>query len=199
MSLVENLARRKHNSIELLHEIEILNQRGYNFTEIARKTDLSTQLISGILQLIKHGEERLLKAVEKREIPISIAIGISNSEDHELQHFLHEAYENKNLRGRALIKVRRLIEQRRTKGKALGRTNSKLYSKELTSASAVKIYQQETDRQKLMVKKAKLCEARLTFIISALKELFADENYVNLLRAESIDSLPKNLANQIKG
>jgi ParB family chromosome partitioning protein len=62
----------------------------------------------------------------------------------------------------------------------------------------VRTYRQEVERQKLLVKKAKLCESRLLFIVSALKELFEDENFVNLLRAESLNSMPKYLAEQIK-
>src|SRR6266404_2680848 len=41
MSLVENLARRQRRALDLLHDIEGLKRRGYDETEIARKTDLS--------------------------------------------------------------------------------------------------------------------------------------------------------------
>lgn len=37
MSLVENLARRQHRAIDLLHDIEGLKRRGYNDTTIARR------------------------------------------------------------------------------------------------------------------------------------------------------------------
>jgi ParB family chromosome partitioning protein len=49
-----------------------------------------------------------------------------------------------------------------------------------------------------MIRNAKLCETRLVFIISALSELFEDENFINLLRAELIESMPKYLSVQIK-
>ena len=70
--------------------------------------------------------------------------------------------------------------------------------KGLTANALVKTYRQEVDRQNLMLKKAKLCEARLVFIVSALAELLTDENFVNLLRAEAIDSMPKYLSDQIQ-
>lgn len=35
MSLVENLARRQHRAVNLLYNIEGLNQRGYDDSEIA--------------------------------------------------------------------------------------------------------------------------------------------------------------------
>jgi ParB family chromosome partitioning protein len=68
----------------------------------------------------------------------------------------------------------------------------------LTANAIVRTYRQEVERQTLLIKKAKLCEARLVFIVSALKQLFEDENFLNLLKAESIDSLPKYVADQIK-
>ena len=37
------------------------------------------------------------------------------------------------------------------------------------------------------------------FAVSALKQLFQDDNFVTLLRAESLDSLPQYLATQIHG
>jgi ParB family chromosome partitioning protein len=198
MSLVENLARRQYRTIELLHEVSSLKERGYNFSQIAHKTDLTSEYVRGVVRLLKKGEDRLLVAVEKGQIPISIAVDIAVSEDHEIQKSLHEAYETKKLRGHALIKVRRIIEQRRNKGKSCGNNNGRKNKKSLSSASLVRIYQQESARQKRMVQKAKLCEARLTFILSALKELYSDENFTTLLRAESINALPRYLANELK-
>ena len=52
----------------------------------------------------------------------------------------------------------------------------------------------EAQRQRLMVKKAKLCDARLRSISAAIKKLVRDENYVTLLRAEKLETMPKFLA-----
>jgi ParB family chromosome partitioning protein len=45
--LVENLARRQHRAIDLLHDIEGLKRRGYSDAAIARKTDLTTEYVKG--------------------------------------------------------------------------------------------------------------------------------------------------------
>ena len=45
-------------------------------------------------------------------------------------------------------------------------------------------------RQRLFVKKARLTENHLVFVVSALKRLFMDENFLTLLRAERLDTLP---------
>jgi ParB family chromosome partitioning protein len=55
MSLVENLARRRHTSIELAEEIRAMRERGYKYSEIARKTDLVTGYVRDIDRLLKKG------------------------------------------------------------------------------------------------------------------------------------------------
>jgi len=198
MSLVENLARRQHVSIEIVREIGKLKERGYRSIEIAKKTDTNPEYVRGIIRLLEKGEERLINAVEKGQIPISMAVEISATDDENTQLALLNAYESKKLRGRALISVRRLIEQRKSKGKSLRGGIPRISKKNISAATLVRTYRQEVERQKLLLKKAKLCESRLIFIVSALKELFDDENFVNLLRAEALSSVPKYLADQIK-
>ena len=68
----------------------------------------------------------------------------------------------------------------------------------LSAEALVRAYRQEADRQKLLVKKAQLTENRLLFVVSALRKLFGDENFVTLLRAEGLDSLPAYLAGRIQ-
>jgi ParB family chromosome partitioning protein len=60
------------------------------------------------------------------------------------------------------------------------------------------VYRQEADRQKFLVKKARLTENRLLFVVSALKRLFHDENFLTLLRAEGLHTLPEYLAQKIQ-
>ncbi len=55
MSLVENLARRQHRAIDLLHDIEGLKRRGYNDTVIARKTGLTIEHVKAVLRLLEGG------------------------------------------------------------------------------------------------------------------------------------------------
>ena len=196
-SLVENLARKRNTTVDLAKEIAAMKDRGASFEEIARRTDLHVSYVRGIIRLLKKGENKLLRAVEQGQIPISIAITIACSDDDEVQQALAEAYENKNLRGKALLKARRLIDLRRVRSKGNGRPESA--GQEMSADGLMRVYHQETARQQLVVRKAKMCETRLLFVVSALKSLFQDENFVNLLRAESLDSLPQYIADQIKG
>lgn len=199
MSLAENLARRRHTTVELAREIAALKERGYKYDEIGRKTDLDESYVRGIVRLLKKGEERLLQAVEKGQIPISIAITIASAEDEDVQRALAEAYESKNLRGKALLHARRLIEKRRTCGKALRRGIQRKDAKDLSSVHIIRAYKRETSRQRLTIQKSKICETRLLFVVSAMKQLLADDGFVTLLRAESLNTLPQFLADQVKG
>jgi ParB family chromosome partitioning protein len=48
-----------------------------------------------------------------------------------------------------------------------------------------------------MVMKAEVSQNKLLLVIEALRTLIADENFVNLLRAEGLETLPAPLADRI--
>jgi len=197
ISLVENLARRQPTTIEQAKLIADMRDRGDSPADIARKTGLTVSYVSGILKLVTKGEERLLQAVERGQMPLSVAVTIAGSNDAAVQRALAEAYEKKELRGKALLKVRRLVEERRSHGKGFHRGVRSRSNGPVSSEQLLKTYRDETNRQKALVQKAKLCENRLLFTVSALKQLFQDANFTTLLRAEVLDTLPQYLAAQI--
>jgi ParB family chromosome partitioning protein len=197
ISLAENLARRQHSAVELVREIRTSKERGYSHTEIARKMDLDVTYIRGILQLLSRGEDRLLQAVEKGQLPVTIAMTIATTDDKAIQRALQDAYERNDLKGKALLRARRLIENRRARGKKPRGGPRKRQDTPVSTDSLLKTFQQETTRQKLIVQRAKICETRLLFACTALKQLFRDDHFVTLLRAEGLDSLPEFLAQKI--
>jgi ParB family transcriptional regulator, chromosome partitioning protein len=201
MSLVENLARRQHRAIDLLHDIEGLEKRGYSETVIAQKTDLTVEYVKGVLRLLHKGEHRLLRAVEAGQMPVSIAVRIAGASDAEMQTVLQQAYENKLLRGRKLIAAKRLIEQRRRRGKGLRNDrmpNGKQRVRPLSSTALIRAYQEDVDRKRILIRKAETTRSRLIFVTEAMRKLLADENFLTLLRAEGLDTIPSNLAARIQ-
>jgi ParB family chromosome partitioning protein len=197
MSLVENLARRQHRAIDLLHDIQGLKQRGYSDTAIARKTGLSITYVRGVNRLIEKSEHRLLRAVESGQIPVSIAVEIAGASDEETQIVLQQAYEKKLLRGKKLIFAKRLIEQRRRRGKGL-QVNGKRPKQTLSSNALIRVYREDVDRKRLLIRKAEVTRNRLIFVTEAVRTLLDDENFVTLMRAEGFDTLPRNLATRIE-
>ncbi len=199
ISLIENLARRQPTTIEHARTIADMKDRGDSPVDIARKAGLHVSYVNGILKLLAKGEERLLRAVEKEQVPLTVAITIASSNDAAVQRALTDAYEKNELRGKALLRVRRLVEERRSRGKALHRGVHSRANGDVSSEQLLRVYREETARQKAVVQKAKHCETKLVFAVTALKQLFRDENFITLLRAESLDSLPQYLAAQIHG
>jgi ParB family chromosome partitioning protein len=139
--------------------------------------------------------DRLLVAVERGLMPPNIAIEIARAPETEVQQALADAYEARALPGKQILAIRRIIQQRAQMGKGgscvSGRPGS---SSKVTAATLVQTYQKEAERQKLMVKKADLTQTRLLFIVNALRRLFEDEDFVSLLRAEGMHTLPRPLA-----
>lgn len=198
MSLAENIARRQGRTLELLAGIEQLRDQGYDKKAIAEKTGLGQDYVYGILQLLKNGEERLLIAVESGRIPLNAALAIAGagSNDKDIQAALQEAYENGQLRGNHLIQARKVIEKRRSLGRTIARGAPRKVQ-DVTSSSLIRTYQHEVERQKLMVKKAEFAQQRLLFVAEAMRQLMANENFTNLLRAEGLDTLPQYLADRV--
>ena len=198
MSLVENIARRQLRPLELLREISSLKSRGYSTTEIANKIDVHKSYVTGISHLLKDGEERLISAVETGRIPLSVAMQIANTDEDGIQRALCQAYEDKTLRGHKLLTVRRIIEARTANGKSSNQGARRKVDRPQSAEGLVRVYRQEADRQQLLIKKSQLTEHRLLLILSALKNLFQDENFVTLLRAEGLDTIPAPLAEKIQ-
>ena len=195
MSLVENVARHTPRTLELLESIRSLRKRGHDVGEIARKTGLDSKWVGGMLDLLEKGEQRLVTAVEAGRIPLVIAAAIARAGDNDagLQEVMQTAYEAGTLRGAKLLTVKRLLEDRRRSGKGYNRPPGLKGGRQLTSSALVRAYNQEVERQKLLIRKADLVQQRLAFVSGAMGRLLADEDFVNLLRAEGLTTLPAAL------
>lgn len=201
MSLVENIARRQHRPIDLMAEIGNLARRGYNDAEIAEKIGCSRSWVNHIVTLLERGEERLVAAVENGLIPIAMAIQIVQAESDEAQTILMEAYESGKVRGKKIGAIRRILDQRLRQKKAvkdqgLGRRSP---SKRLTADDLLRVFQREADKERLLARKADFAQARLLFVVEAMKDLLADEGFRTLLRTEGLADMPKALAARIDG
>jgi ParB family chromosome partitioning protein len=196
-SLVENMARRFPNALALIQEIDRLKSQGYSNVEIGKKLDIADTTVGGYIALKKAGEERLLDAAISGRIPLGVAMDIAKADSVEMQRGLLKAYENKQLNLLSIREVKRLIDQRRFIGKKRD-GNHRPGRKSLTSAeSLVSAYRRESQRQRLLVKKARVCDAKLVFIVTAFQRLLTDENFVTLLRAEGLSTMPKYLWDKV--
>ena len=191
MSLVENIARRNYNSIELLQSVRLLSKQGYSDAEIAEKTCLDKQYIHGIVGLLDKGEHRLVNAVEKKGIPLYIALKMMTDNNDEIQKALMEAYESGELSGKRLLDAKKILMQRVRYGK--GRASSKNRNCKLSKKDVMSALEDSIKLKRRLIKKADNLSALIFFSAAALKIIFKDINFRNQLKVENIPDLPENI------
>ncbi len=196
MSLVENIARRAPSDLGLLKETKSLLDRGYGLDEIAAKLGHSRQYIGTIIVLLKNGESKLIGMVDSGKIPITVATQIATGTSGDVQRALTDAYESGDLRGPKLRAARLLIKKRL----AMQRSGSQIKksSAPLTSQAAAKEYREHTQSQRALIKRAGIVRERLALASAACTQLFADENFQTLLRAEGLTLVSEKLLERIK-
>lgn len=198
MSLVENIARRHRSSVELMRDIRSLLDRGYSEADIARKLGVAASWVGSIAGLLANGEDRLIEAVDRGLIPVSLAATIAKSGDVELQEALEDAYTQGILRGRKLVMLKRLLDRRSLHGRSRGNTNPvPRVDKKMNAERLRQIYQREVGKLHILVKKADVTQKRLLFVVQAVRTLLSEPEFVSLLKSEGIDSIPKSLEQRI--
>ena len=189
MSLFENIARRPPSQLGLLRETKRFRESGYSVEEIARKLGLGSRYIATIVMLLGNGETELIGLVESGRIPLTVAAEIANGTTADIQRALTEAYEKGDLRGGKLRAARALI-RKRTSNRANERKEK---PKALTSRDVAKEYKEYTRTQHALVKRAGVVRERLVLVAAACQTLFADPNFLTLLRAEGLSQMSDKL------
>jgi ParB family transcriptional regulator, chromosome partitioning protein len=195
-SLVENCARRQHSAFDLLQDIGGMRERGHSVAEIARRTGLSGEYVHGVARLLEKGEQRLLRSVEARIMPITVALEIADADDHDVQRALQVAYEKGQLRGKKLLAAKRLVEARRRRGKGLTSPEVRP-SEKVSSAALVRAYQEDAERKRDMIRRANMSRDRLMLITEAVRRLSCDPQFMALLKDEQLDRMPEKMAERV--
>lgn len=195
MSLVENIARRPPSHRALLFEVRSLIDRDYKGDQIALKLGLDRTFAYGVVHLLEHGENVLLEAVDAGRVPLRIATIVATGTNEQVQEALIEAYEKGDLRGAKLAAARRIIAMRLARERDAGKA---LEKKKIPTAEAlVEEYEQYVQRQRSAIARANTVNHRIMLIATAMKRLFEDEHFLTLLRAESIQTMPKHLSQRM--
>jgi ParB family chromosome partitioning protein len=196
MSLVENIARKPASTHAILFEVRALRERGHTGEQIAIKLGLDRAYLYGICNLIDKGEEFLVSSVEAGRIPLSVAVEIATGNNHEISRALSEAYEKGDLRGARISAARRVIAQRLEQQRLHGKAPTP--RRRLTGEALVQEYKQKIREQTALVVKANRTKDRLILLTTAVRLLFADENFRTLLKAEGVQSVPAELAGRLQ-
>ena len=111
-----------------------------------------------------------------------------------------DAYELGKIKGKKLTAIRRLLERRLKNAtmsdSTLGRRTAS--SRRMSTSETLRLYQREAEKQRLLVKKSDYVQAKLLFVVEALKDLLGDDGFMTLLRAEGSD-MPRALEMRIAG
>jgi ParB family chromosome partitioning protein len=189
MSLVENIARRRPSNSELVREVRSLMDRGHKNAAMAEKLGLHVTYIDNIVRLLKKGEDRLIAQVEAGAVPLSIAVKIACASTADAKKALSDAYDRGDLRGSKFRTVQALIARR------LGKKHGvEAKAKPVSGKDLVREYEQHTQRQRSLVRRANIVSGRLAMLKSAMSRLLEDDHFVTLLRAESLHKLPESVS-----
>jgi ParB family transcriptional regulator, chromosome partitioning protein len=190
MSLVENIARRPPSYKSIYYEVRNLRERGYDSVAIAKKLGLERSYVAGVVHLVEHGESNLIQDVEAGKLPITVAIEIANGNDDGVQKALSDGYTSGEFRGPKLKAIRKLLDQRAGRGEKDKQSSPQ---KPLTGPALVKLYKQRVQEQQKLIAKADHAKEKLLIIASAMRSLFADEDFRTVLQAESLMDMPEQL------
>ena len=196
MSLVENIARRNCNSLELLQSIKYLKSQGYEDDAIAAKTNLGKDYIRGIIRLLEQGEEYLVEAVEKGRIPLYQALNIASEDDAAVQRALAEAYESGALSGKKLVVAQKIISRRNHYGKGLSapqREKAKVSAEDL-----IAVYEKGAKEKKRLLAQSNYIEHVLDYTSIALRQLLNDVHFTNQLKAVGMNEIPLHVTDILK-
>ena len=196
MSLVENIARRNGNALELLQSIKYLKSQGYADDAIAAKTNLGKDYIRGIIRLLEEGEEYLVNAVEKGRIPLYQALNIASEDDAAVQRALTEAYESGALSGKKLVLAQKIISRRKHYGKGLSapqRDKAKVSAEDLIAA-----YEKGAKEKKRLLAQSNYITDVLDYTSMALRQLLNDVHFTNQLKAVGMNEIPLHVTDLLK-
>jgi ParB family chromosome partitioning protein len=195
--LAENVARRSYKAGHFARELTALRERGCAAAEIARRTGREPAYVAGLIELIDRGEARLVAAVERGCIAADLAVEVAACADERaVGRLMAAAHESGRLRGRALLRARHVVQQRRDVGRDLTRARPRRRPAEAgreDAAARVARCRRELARRAGILRQAAICRDRLRGIRAAFDALFTDEALVHLLRGESMDAVPQFL------
>jgi ParB family chromosome partitioning protein len=189
MSLVENIARKRPRSSELLREVRRLKKGGYRNAVIGEMLGMGHTYIDGIVKLLDCGEDKLVRQVESGTIPLSIAVKIATAGGTEVQRALNDAYQSGDLRGAKLRAVEHLLATR-----SRNKSEPNEAKATLSGGDLLREYEAFTGQQRALLKRASIVHERLAILTASMRTLLADSQFVRLSLEQGLNTMPEQLA-----
>ena len=199
MSLVENIARRRPRSNELLQIIKNMKTRGLSDSEISEVTGYSSHWVSSINMLLDKGEHKLLSAVERGSLPLYLAVEFARCETEEAQNILTEAYDKKIIKSRDIIKIKHILNQRMTGNKG-AKTSGFIYhkpTKKMSAEELIALYEDSIAEHRSVYNHSKFVKTNLLIVNEIFNKIMMNEIFQNLLEQENLSELPSQIINPL--
>jgi ParB family transcriptional regulator, chromosome partitioning protein len=185
-SLVENLARSRHGTMDFARELKNLHDEGWDYERIAQVACRCPAYVRQYIRLVENGEERLIQGVEQNVFPISFAVLVAQTDEAGIQNVLMDAFDQGIVNCENFAKARAIIaarmDQRKSKdGQPTDYSVSSLTSDIATATKAKDSY----------VREAQGKESRLFALLDGLAALWNDPELLELLEAEGLSKRPE--------
>jgi len=193
-SLVENIARVPPRTMWFAREVKRMRDGGVSCAQICKITGKGESYIRDFIRLVEQGEERLIKGVEDGIFPISFAKNVAQSDDSSIQNILMDAFDSGIVNSRNFPTVKKIIDnrargdrhrQRGVNGPPPNHANN--YSTQQLKRDILKI----TKEKEAFVNETEIKENRLLTLLDGLKNIWQDEQAVDLIQSENIGALPE--------
>jgi ParB family chromosome partitioning protein len=190
-SLVENIARVPPRCIWFAREVKRMYDSNYPLAEISNITGFSETYLRDYINLVKRGEERLIKGVEAGLFPISFALLVAKSDNTSIQNLLMDAFDNGIVNSTNFPTVRKLIALRDNRNQNTKKRNGKFVPKVQYSVEQLKTdIKRVTKEKEAFVNEASTKENRLFVLLEDLKILRGNQNFVDITISEGIGTMP---------
>ena len=191
MSLGENMTKSPPKSIDYAYALLEMHEKGASIAELERITGHSAQYIRGYINLVRRGEERLIKGVEMKLFPLDFAMRVAESPDSAVQHVLMDAFDKKFITAKHVDSVRKILIERTNFGKAM-----KPPADQKPSRDGYGVDDLKRDIQRITTEKEKFAfavenkETRVVRLFQGLVRIRGDAALVELLRQHALDVMP---------
>jgi len=187
-SLIENIARVPPGTMWFAREIKRMYDSGCEMGEICNIVGKSKSYIADLIGLVKRGEDRLIKGVEKGLFSMSFASKVAVSKDSTVQNILMDAFDSGMVNCRNIPTVRKIIELRIKHGKGASMRWNR--SPEFNVSQLTADIRKKTKEKESYVHQAEVKENRLITILNGLNNLGEDEEFMALLNSVGLDDRP---------
>jgi ParB family transcriptional regulator, chromosome partitioning protein len=191
MSLGENLTKSQPKVIEYAQALLEMHERGTSIADLQRITGQSGSYIARYINLMKKGEERLIRGVEQNLFSLDFAMRVAESPDAKFQHILMDAYDKKIVTSKHVELVRKILLERQRQGK-----NFSSGKKRSPNPLTYSVDDLKRDIDRLTIEKEQAVQAteyketRLVSLLQVLRFLHEQGPVMDLLRQCQLDTLP---------